>query len=317
MLAILLSGIAQGQNRQTPSLVVRLPREVDPESTILHVDKTGSNVFFQDIRMQRGIFEYPIPFRFGNAPSALQADDFKSLHLLIYSPGYRVIEKTFLPDDVTTPRVYETPLTKLPTVHFEGLLVDSGNLPIPRQSISLRYLRNPSNCPDCILSEWKIGSTSTEAAGKFQFEIPNLADDPFFGTTDRGYFSFLNVGPGYLNPNSFAIQNIPKTQIVVKRTLPGKLKGKIGNAFLQKYQLPANLSKFHDYDKKNYVELSIDFDKGSYYHETRDDGSFEIDLIPNTYSLSIRIVRGFQNVLIKIQDNILIEENKSTVVQIP
>jgi hypothetical protein len=305
------------QNRQTPSLVVRLPQTVNPETTVIQVEKKGQPSFFQEIRTEKGIYEYPIPFQFGNAPSAFQANRFTSLRLTIYIPGFRSSTIEFVPADLATPRVYEPPpLVKLPTVHFEGILVDSGNSPIGGQAMSLTYNSVPNGCVDCILSPRKIVGTSTQPDGKFQFEIPVLSGDPFFGNADFGFFS-LSAGTGYLNPSTFKMQPAFSTPWVVTRKLPGKLVGKIGEGFFQKNQLPAELSKFHDYDTKNYVDLQIDYDRGRYSRPTEDDGSFEIGLAPNKYSLSIRIVRGTRKDVIKILDDILIEENKSTIIQIP
>jgi len=204
----------------------------------------------------------------------------------------------------------EPPLVKVPTVPFEGILVDSLNSPIAGQALSLTYNSVPKGCVDCMLSPRKIADTSTQPDGKFHFDIPDL------GNTDLGFFS-LNAGVGYLSPSTFRMQPVFPTPWVVTRNLPGKLVGKIGEAFLQKNQLPADLSRFHDYDRKSYVDLQIDYDRGRYSRPTENDGSFEIDLAPRKYSLSIRIVRGTRTDVIKIQDNILVEENKSTIIQIP
>ena len=65
-------------------------------------------------------------------------------------------------------------------------------------------------------------------------------------------------------------------------------------------------------------EMEMDPPGGFFrFIQLKDDASFLGSLFPGRYNFSVRIGHGKQMDTIKIQDNILIEENKTTTVQIP
>jgi hypothetical protein len=322
--AVLLSVVTHGQSRQTPSLVLRLPREMAPEKAVIELHKDGGRPTSPYLRTQKDIFEYPIPFRFDNSPAAFQADAFTTFLLQIFVPGFQVFSKRFVPADLTAPLIFEPTLVKLRTVPFEGLLADSAGSPVGGLNIDLSYQTEHKNCPDCIVSEWSIAHSTSASSGAFHFDIPFLSDDPFFGNYESGKFILASNG-GFLRPATFMLQPSYSERRVVNRILPGTLVGKLGKAFLGQNKLPPNLASYHNYDKNQYVELKIDFTGGadlrfgssSSFHQLSDDGSFTISLFPNKYSVSVQIVRGTRRDIIMIQGDVLIEENKSTKIEIP
>jgi len=226
-------------------------------------------------------------------------------------------------------RLYEVVLEKQRTTVLQGQLVDTQLRPLAGQTIQLKFDPGCDN-PDCIFNPREIAKAITGIDGTFQFDAPLLADtDAMFHKHQYGTSFYLTTDTGLLRPPDnpyqkaavggfeFPAQTIYPARMTVMRIIQGRISGKLGPLFLKQNKLPENLKNYFK-DRASSIDVALEVDGvAREFVRLSADGSFGIPVLPGTYGLSLRLVRGKTSTDIRIAEGILIAEGQKKVIQIP
>ena len=303
---------------------IRLPRGLKPETVTIQYGLYGRGLLVAGIPTSAGVYEYLLKLD-ERSPEIGKAS---SLKLLIHCPGFRMVTAAFDFTKLGAPFEFSPVLVRLPSSPWRGVLVDSARRPVPGRTVLLRYDLMEAmpyfGYIDGMVPSLNIGSTSTDAQGRFTFEAPDFGSDPFFQAyrKTQGRFELslegARVHPDELSPASFRTQSAYPDVAVVMRTLRGTLRGRLKEDFLMAHALPADLTGLvGSVDSRPFsIRLNARSRAGRVIYNARlkPDGSFQAELPPGTYDLHLSVLGpGF--VLkrdIPVRSDVVVKEGHTT-----
>ncbi len=312
----------------TRTFQIRFPREFKSESVMIQYGIYGRGGVFGEVRTTKGIHDY-----------VLRVDDLSgeirratSLKLLLYAPGYQMVAAEIDFARLGAPYAFTPVPVTLPKLRMSGQLVDSAHMPLPGQTLTLTYTFIEAmryfGYIDGMVPTIKIDTVITDLEGRFSFEIPDFAKDPFFQryrsdkyAAGRFYMSSENRQDGpddKLSPTGFTVQTIYPKPFIVTKTLHGTLRGRLSGSFLREYGSTGDLTSYiRSVDSAPFsirLEARTMPGQRSYNAMVQADGTFLVNLPPGTYVLRL-FVFGPGSTLkheIPLQAKVVIKEGQTT-----
>lgn len=332
LLALLIQAVLPGQSGEAlpKGLTIRFPQNVEPETAMIEFEISGKGGYLTAVQTKKGVFDYSLP---AGGMYAGNVGDLKSLKLLVYVPGYRMITANFNETELKTALIFVPPLIPLPTVRLNGQLVNSSQKPLQGETVSVQYhlveAMGYFGYVDGSFPIVSIASGKTDSDGSFRIDLPALLDDPFFrqyAERDGGFRLFIldpaTPGGYSLTPNSFSAQaNYPP--LLVTKTGRGTLSGKLGKSFLGENNLPDDLKSYVRRGDTLVSGIQLDAQASSvdgrgigiFSASLKGDGTFEVQLPVGTYELLLRVPKPER--IIVVERGIAIQENKRQIVERP
>jgi hypothetical protein len=298
----MLAGTTAYALQEAASFKIAFPQGTYPETASIFYaivrDGADGSLSSGIVTTKKGVFEYPLnalseyvtPRNVLKSLESEKAPDKsaippKNLKLLIYLPGYHMVQAEFDEAQLQQRQTFIPKLEPLRTIRLSGRLLDSSGKGRNNQLVSLNYQLLESGVfmggADGFINDLPIARFMTGNDGAFTVEIPALADDPFFNI---GQF-VLAVSSGFpfgsdLTPNHFSSIDTRK-ELIITQSFPGILSGRIDNAFFTRNDLSS--------DAKQFFSLRLDGPEGrmgssSVFHE---DGTFELKVLPGIYDVKV------------------------------
>ena len=325
LVLLLLTCVAFAQGQQTTTSTstfkISLPLNINPESVIIEAGIYGRGLSLRGLQTRAGVHDYSIDLKDSSVGSA------QSLKLLIYIPGYRMVAREFKDAELQTGRAFIPPLVELVKTVARAKLVDSSERPLPNQTLNVTYFLNQAmtyfGYLDGRVPVLPICTVKTDSNGEFTLTLPSFGDDPFFNGAVTGRFQLSGEnGFGVLDlftfkPNGFEAQKVYE-YFVVRKIQKGTLRGRLGREFFQQNNLSPDLRAYvrRGDTIPTGVELWATRDSGTGFNaDLRVDGSFDVQLPAGSYDLELW-VSGIEK-RITVQNAVIVEENKSRVVEHP
>jgi len=303
----------------TSTFTVSLPLNVSPETVLIEAGIFGQGLHLSQVQTKPGVFDYLIRLNDSSVGPA------KSLKLLIYIPGYRIVAPEFKESELTAGRVFIPPLVDLRTTIVKGVLLDSSSRPLAGQTLRVDYTLTDAmsyfGYLDGGVRNIPIGSTKTDSKGEFTISVPSLLDDPFFQKSPRFELS-TEDGTFFwdptLNPHSLPAQRTYEP-LVIRKTQRGIVSGRLGKEFLQQNGLSGDLRAYVRPGDTIPLEIALRAttrDQGASFNaDLQMDGSFEVRLPPGEYDLVLWVSQIEKK--IPVQSGFVVEEGKRLIIARP
>src|SRR6185436_15438552 len=130
---VLLAQAQQTPRALNPAFTVSIRLNVNPEPVQIQTGVYGRGLSLSEVRTRSGVYDYPIDISNSGVGTA------RSLKLLIYIPGYRMVASEFSAAELQPGKLFIPPLEPLPTAVVKGRLLDSGDKPLIDQTLRVEY----------------------------------------------------------------------------------------------------------------------------------------------------------------------------------
>jgi len=314
----------------TRTFQIRFPREINSESVMIQYGIYGRGGVIGEVRTAKGIYDYVL--RFDDLSGEIRPAT--SLKLLLYAPGYQMVAAEIDFARLGAPYAFAPIPVTLPKLRISGQLVDSAHIPLPGQTLTMTYTLMEAmryfGYADGMVPTIKIDRVTTDQEGRFSFEVPDFAKDPFFQryrsdkyAAGRFYMSSENRADGpddKLSPTGFTVQTSFPKPFIVTKTLHGTLRGRLSGSFLREYGFTGDSSP--DIRTVENALFSIRLEartmpgQRSYNAMVQADGTFLVNLPPGTYDLRLFVFEP--GLILKheipLQAKVVIKEGQTTVV---
>ena len=295
---------------------VRIPPEMDAEHLRLGVGIYGDGLQTGAQPGEKGVVEYEVP--------CATADVVK---LFAYLPGYRIDHV----DGLRSGDVWEPFFVPLPSVQFEGTLLDSQNRPIPGETLVFTYSLMEAmrffGYSDGGVPVLPLASAQTRADGSFCASLPALETDPFFAAPASAGFPdgqrMLDVALAsapsrfdsawVLEPARFPLQNASAAPVEIRRFGKAALKGHLTEEFRRRHAVVGTVrhGAWPEEETGFRLELQATGAGGGYSCNLQSNLAFSVVLPPGRYDLQLNeMARGqLLHRSIPVRTGLVLEEN--------
>lgn len=253
------------------------------------------------------------------------ADGAKSVKILIYYPGCKIVTAEITSDKLGEPFV--AAFQKLPVVPLTVQITGSDGQPIVGQLISLRqspvdmeYFKyyDGSVAGD---NAAPVASGTSDVDGYIALKAPLLLEDPLYAK--------LKVKPSYqvksnwkspagmndynLVPNSIDSQKSYAAPIAIKLVYRAKISGSVSQQYLLNNGIEAKLGPDANNQYRVWFEVDAADTKSGQGVAPAADGTFSISVTPGTYDLSIQVRddKGFTTRTVPVAKAFVVGENET------
>lgn len=280
-------------------LHIQIPESFDPRQVFIDVGQYGDGLALSRIVPKQGSREF----------IEVLGSKTKSVKLLIYYPGYRLVMEEIDRDDISAEKPFVPRFAKLPLVKVKMRLAYSSGKPLAHQRVCLRRpLMEQSYfgyCDGSVMG-WQAApdaSGVTDNSGCISMQIPLLLDDPAYSKcpeTKPSYNIMIpmdGIGWGtlgyYFVPSSIPMQRTYEKPVDMRLVFRGQIVGTVKRSFLTRHGLHVPIGPVARHGgSPGYITLMA-YRCGSRTGSgvgLRSDGSFSMSLPAGKYDLSLDIL---------------------------
>jgi hypothetical protein len=257
----------------------------------------------------------------------------KSVKILIYVPGYKVVAAEFDAKKLLTARTFISKLQPLPMIPLTVRLTDSKRHAIAGEKVALElYLREMEyfGYADGAINPVTVATGTTSPSGELTARVPAIPDDPYFarGTQLTEYEGFhltlterARGDKGYdCVPPAISFRKSYPQPVTVKLVHRGKISGRIAQSFFARHGFERQMEVLPQRHDAAASPVSIGFrkrgERGWGGVSLGADRTFAYSLPPGHYDVIMQARSDGKCQEIILRQDVVVEENADLVIDV-
>lgn len=312
---LLLNPEAKGD--QSPTLRLQIPPEVNTPNLTIISGVYGHGLGVSSIDTKPGVFNYSIPL----------GKKAKSVKLLIYAPGYKVVTAQFEVKTLSAAKPFVPRFAKLPTTLLKLKLAGSNGKPVINEKITLSHdlaTHQYFGYLDGMAFGASLINATSDNEGEINIQMPLLSQDPYFVkhsltqlTISNGSGQFFSRSSQDFSPARLPVQNSYEQPITVKKIYRAKLSGKIYDSFFRRHKVEGDITPYLDAKRHSpfRVEMRAETVEGraTYNCMLLPNRNFSVVLPTGAYNLHLVVLGEGERLhkKIAVHKNVMLKENEN------